>query len=128
MLVECRRELLTEIQSRVRDVREEGSSSDHHTTHLGEALDAEPEEDLAFALIQMKAEMLEGVNEAVCMFDEGAYGSCLDCGEVIASARLQAMPFAVRCRECQERRESEQHRDRVQLQRALSGLGARVDA
>ena len=125
MLVERRRELLNEIQSRVRDVREEGSSTDHHTTHLGEALDVEPEEDLAFALIQMKAEMLERVNEAVRTFDEGAYGYCLDCGEVIGSSRLRAMPFAVRCRDCQERRETDQHRDRVQLQRGLSGLGAR---
>jgi hypothetical protein len=41
---------------------------------------------------------------------------------------LQAMPFAVRCRECQESRENEQHRDRVQLQRGLSGVGAHVDA
>jgi len=128
MLVERRREFLLEIQSRIRDVREEGSSTDHHAPQLGEPLEAEPEEDLAFALIQMKAEMLERVNEAVRTFDEGAYGSCLDCGEVIGSARLQAMPFAVRCRECQESRENEQHRDRVQLQRGLSGVGAHVDA
>ena len=128
MLVERRRELLLEIQSRIRDVREEGTSTDHHAAHSGEPLEPEPEEDLAFALIQLKAEMLERVNEAVRTFDEGAYGSCLDCGEVIGSARLQAMPLAVRCRECQETRENEQHRDRIQLQRGLSGLGARIDA
>jgi DnaK suppressor protein len=126
MLVERRRELLLEIQSRIRDVREEGSSTDHHAPHLGEPLEAEPDEDLAFALIQMKAEMLERVNEAVRTFDEGAYGSCLDCGEVIGSARLQAMPFAVRCRQCQESRENEQHRHRVQLPQGLSALGARM--
>jgi DnaK suppressor protein len=128
MLVERRRELLLEIQSRIRDVREEGSSTDHHAPHLGEPFEAEPDEDLAFALIQMKAEMLESMNEAVKTFDEGAYGSCLDCGEVIGSARLQAMPFAVRCRECQESRENEQHRHRVRLPQALSALGAHSDA
>ena len=122
MLVERRRELLLEIQSRIRDVREEGISTDHHTAHLGEPLDIEVEEDLAFALIQMKAELLERVNEAVRTFDEGAYGSCLDCGEVIGSARLQAMPFAVRCRECEETRENEPHRDRAQWQEGLSAL------
>jgi DnaK suppressor protein len=125
MLVERRRELLLEIQSRIRDVREEGSSTDHHAPHLDEPLEAEPDEDLAFALIQMKAEMLEGVNAAVRTCDEGVYGYCLDCGEVIGSSRLRALPFAVRCRDCQERRENEQHRNRVQLQRRLSGLGAR---
>jgi DnaK suppressor protein len=125
MLVERRRELLLEIQSRIRDVREEGSSTDHPAPHLDEPLEAEPDEDLAFALIQMKAEMLEGVNAAVRTCDEGVYGYCLDCGEVIGSSRLRALPFAVRCRDCQERRENEQHRNRVQLQRGLSGLGAR---
>jgi RNA polymerase-binding transcription factor DksA len=128
MLVERRRELQLEIQIRMRDVREEGASTDHHAPHLGEPLEAEPDEDLAFALIQMKAEMLERVKEALRTFDEGAYGSCLDCGEVIGSARLQAMPFAVRCRECQESRENEQHRDRVPLQQPLSALEARIDA
>ena len=126
MLVEHRRELLLEIQSRIRDAREEGSSADHHAPHVGEPLEAEPDEDLAFALIQMKAEMLERANEAVRTFDEGAYGSCLDCGELIGWARLQAMPFAVRCRQCQESREHEQHRHRVQLPQGLSALGARM--
>lgn len=126
MLVERRRELLLEIQSRIRDAREEGSRTDHHAPHPGEPLEAEPDEDLAFALIELKAEMLQRVNEAVRSFDEGGYGSCLDCGAVIGSARLQAMPFAVRCRHCQERREGAQPRHRVQLPQGLSALGARM--
>ena len=127
MLVERRRDLLLEIQSRIRDVRVEGTSIDH-TAHLGEPLDIEVEEDLAFALIQMKADTLERINEAIRMFDEGGYGVCLECSEAIGSARLHAMPFAVRCRDCQQSRENEQHRDRVQVQRGLSRLGAHIDA
>ena len=126
LLVERRRELLNEIQSRVRDVREEDKSSKyHHTTHLGETFEVEPEDDLAFALIQMKGEMLEKVNEAIRECDEGTYGYCVDCGEAIASSRLRAMPSAVRCRDCEEEREDEQHRHRVQLHRMPSVLGSR---
>jgi DnaK suppressor protein len=128
MLVERQRELLLEIQGRIRDVREGGSSTHHHAADLGEPLDPEPEDNLAFALIQLKAEMLERINDAIRMFDEGAYGSCLDCGEVIASVRLQAMPFAVRCLECQESRENEQHRDRAHVRRRPSGLADYIDA
>ena len=83
MLVEHRRELLNEIQSRVRDVREEGASDHHRSTDVGETLEVEPENDLAFALIQIKVEALERVNDAVRRFDEGTYGYCVDCGEVI---------------------------------------------
>jgi DnaK suppressor protein len=109
VLVEHRHDLLNEIQTRIRDVREVGADKHHHTTDLGDTVEAEPEDDLVFALIQMKSEMLEKVNEAVRHLDEGTYGYCVDCGEVIASARLRAMPFAVRCRDCEETRESERH-------------------
>jgi DnaK suppressor protein len=125
MLVERRRELLSEIESRIRDVREIGSNTNHHTTDVAETVEAEPEDDLVFALLQMKAEMLKRVNEAVRHFDDGTYGCCVDCGEVIASARLHAMPFAVRCRDCEETREDEEHRERVPLPRASSGLCSR---
>ena len=125
VLVECRRALLDEIQSRVRDVREVGSTGSGHTTDLDETVEAEPEDDLVFALIQMKVEILERVDEAVRRCDEGMYGYCIDCGEGIAASRLRAMPFAVRCRECEEACEHERRRDRIQLQRVSSDLGSR---
>jgi DnaK suppressor protein len=125
VLVERRRALLNEIQGRVRDVREAGSSGYRHTTDLDETAEAEPDDDLVFALIQMKAEVLEGVNEAVRRFDEGMYGYCVDCGEVIAVSRLHAMPFAVRCRDCEETCEYERRRDRIPSQRVSPGLGSR---
>jgi DnaK suppressor protein len=124
MLLEHRRELLNDIQGRVRDVREVGSSH-HHAPDPGDTVEAEPEDDLAFALIQLKAEALERVNEAIRHFDEGTYGYCVGCGEVIAASRLRAMPFAVRCLDCEEMREHEHHRERVHVQRVSSGLASR---
>ena len=124
MLLDRRRELLHEIYSRVRDVREVGSSHHHHITDVHDTVEAEPEDDLAFTLIRMKAETLERVNEAVRQFDDGTYGYCVDCGASIASSRLRAMPFAVRCRGCEETREDAQQRERVRLQRPTSGFGS----
>ena len=69
-LLERRRELLNEIQSKVRDIRELGSNNHHHSADLRESVEADPEDDLAFALIQMRAETLENVNEAILRFDE----------------------------------------------------------
>jgi DnaK suppressor protein len=125
MLMKCRRELLRELQSSVRDAREIGSNYHHHRMDLREPAEAEPQDDLMFALIQMKADTLVTVNEAVGRFDEGMYGRCIDCGETIASSRLLAMPFAVRCRECQAEREDEQYRERIRLERTPSELGSR---
>jgi DnaK suppressor protein len=125
MLVERRRELQDEIQSRVRHVREERAISDNRTAGLGEPLDAEPEDDLAFALIQLKGEMLEKVNEAMRRMDEGAYGRCTDCGELIDASRLRAMPFAVRCRDCEQTRENHLRRQRRDSQRVMAGTALR---
>jgi DnaK suppressor protein len=125
ILVARRREVLSEIQRRVRSVREEGAGARHHATPLADTVEAEPEDDLPFALIQMKTETLQRINEAVRHLDEGAYGYCVDCGDVIAPSRLRAVPFAVRCRDCQALHEREQQRHRLHVQRVTSGLGAR---
>ncbi len=42
---------------------------------------------------------------ALARLESGDYGTCTDCGQAIAPARLQAQPFAVRCIACQTLRE-----------------------
>lgn len=124
MLVERRQQLLHDLQARVRDAREGGTHT-HHAPDPREAFEAEPEDDLAFVLIEMKAAMLERINHAVRQVDEGTYGLCVDCGDAIAPSRLRALPFAVRCRDCEDRREHEQRRDDGRARRVASGMGWR---
>ena len=38
--------------------------------------------------------------------DDDSYGTCLECGEPIAYARLEAQPFAGLCIVCQSARET----------------------
>ena len=71
----------------------------------GETAEVDIQEDIEFALIQMKAETLNKINEALARLDEGRYGDCYECGDEIAEARLRALPFAVRCKDCEEERE-----------------------
>jgi DnaK suppressor protein len=78
------------------------------------------QEDIEFALIQMKAETLTRINEALVRLEEGQYGFCYECGEDIAEARLRALPFAVRCKDCEEAREKALQRDRIMAQRSSS--------
>jgi DnaK suppressor protein len=48
---------------------------------------------------------LKAVEEALGRIENGTYGVCEDCGEGIPLGRLNAMPFALRCVECQESHE-----------------------
>jgi DnaK suppressor protein len=111
-----RRDILNEVQGRIRDVRAEGSDKPHDVLDQGESSDVDIQEDIEFALIQMKAETLNKIDEALSRLEEGTYGHCFECGDEIAEARLRALPFAVRCKDCEEAREVAQKRER-QMQR-----------
>jgi DnaK suppressor protein len=118
MLEERRRELQAEVQGKMRGVREEGTWGGKLNEVLDtvESSEADIQEDIEFALIQMKSETLNKVNDALVRLDHGSYGNCFDCGEEIGEKRLRALPFAVRCKDCEEARETAEQRER-QLQR-----------
>ena len=116
MLEDRRRELMNEVQDRIRDVRGEGNK-DREVLDQGESSEVDIQEDIEFALIQMKSETLNKIDEALHRLEEGTYGNCFECGEEIAEARLRALPFAGRCKECEEARETAEQRDRLMAQR-----------
>ena len=117
MLVERQREIMNEVQGKIRDVRAEASDKDHEVLDPGETSEVDIQEDIEFALIQMKAETLNKVNDALARLDNGDYGNCFECGEEIAEKRLRALPFAVRCKDCEEAREQAEQRERQQASR-----------
>lgn len=51
-------------------------------------------------LNQMKEQLAE-VNSALKRIKDGTYGICINCGNVINSERLEALPYAELCIECQ---------------------------
>ena len=123
MLEGRKREILNEVQEKIRDVRTENNSGKlAHVLDSGESSEADIQEDIEFALIQMKAETLSKIDEALVRLEEGAYGNCFECGSEIAEQRLRALPFAVRCKDCEEARETAIRRERLMAQRHQSSL------
>jgi RNA polymerase-binding transcription factor len=125
MLEARRREIHAEVQGRMRDVREEGAWGGKMNEVLDavESSEADIQEDIEFALIQMKSETLNKINDALVRLEHGNYGYCFDCGEEIAEKRLRALPFAVRCKDCEEAREvAEQRQRQLMAKRGTSSL------
>ena len=125
MLDDRRRELQAAVQGKMRVVREEGSWGGKLNEVLDavESAEADIQEDLEFALVQMKSETLNKVNDALVRLEHGSYGDCFDCGEEIAEKRLRALPFAVRCKDCEEARETAEQRERqLTARRGTSSL------
>jgi DnaK suppressor protein len=117
MLQERQRELVAEVQGKIRGVRAEGAEKPHEVMDQGETSEVDIQEDIELALIQMKAETLNKINEALARLEEGRYGMCFECGDEISEARLRALPFAVRCKDCEEAREIAAQRERTLAQR-----------
>lgn len=123
ILEERRREILSEVQEKMRDVRAEGASADSKgVLDAAEASEADIQDDIEFALIQMKSETLHKIEEALARLEEGTFGNCFECGDEISERRLRALPFAVRCKDCEEAREVAERRERQMSQRRSSGF------
>src|SRR6476469_7988610 len=118
MLQGRRRELQAQVQGKMRDVRALGEVNKlTEVFDAGESSENDIQEDIELALIQLKAETLNKVDDALKRLEQGNYGNCFDCGEEIAEKRLRALPFAVRCKDCEEAREVAEQRQRQQAAR-----------
>ena len=123
ILEERRREILSEVQEKMRDVRAVGASGEGQgVLDAAETSEADIQDDIEFALIQMKSETLHKIEEALARLDEGTYGNCFECGDEISERRLRALPFAVRCKDCEEAREMAEQRERQLTQRRSGGF------
>ena len=114
MLDERRREIHAEVQGKMRTCALPISWGGKLNEVLDavESAEADIQEDIEFALVQMKSETLNKITDALARLEQGDYGNCYDCGEEIAEKRLRALPFAVRCKDCEEARENAQQRER----------------
>ena len=54
-------------------------------------------------LKQTDAKILQAIEEALRRIEAGTYGICRDCGEPIADARLDAIPWTRVCISCKEK-------------------------
>ena len=61
---------------------------------------------IALKLKQTDAKILQAIEEALLRIDKGTYGTCRDCGEPIAQARLNAIPWTRVCITCKEKQQS----------------------
>ena len=48
-----------------------------------------------------QANVLVGIDEALDRIENGTFGTCARCGKQIAEDRLEALPYATRCIDCQ---------------------------
>ena len=103
-LIGMRQDILLEAKAEVDHIlREEdkynGVSDD------GDFADVAFRDAMQAAKLNRHQSQLKDIDEAIRKIEEGTYGICDDCEGDIPLGRLNAMPFALRCVDCQEKHE-----------------------
>jgi DnaK suppressor protein len=114
ILSKHRKEMQDEVQSRIREGRTDRRNEVRDDV---EHSDADIQGAIEFALLQLRAETLMRIEEALVRLDAGEYGTCFECADEISERRLRALPFAARCQACEERREQQLRHAQQSVQR-----------
>jgi DnaK suppressor protein len=62
-------------------------------------------EDISLRQLSMHRDTLIKIDTALRKLREGTYGICEECGDEISEKRLNILPFAIYCVDCQEKKE-----------------------
>ena len=75
------------------------------TTHMADSSFDNARHEMALRMLSEDGDIISLIDDAVERLANGEYGKCLDCGEMIAEARLKVRPYALFCVKCKSRHE-----------------------
>lgn len=111
-ILQAKEKELTEEMARFRD-----DALDTRTADVEDPIDAVTESINQGAVTQegeLAYDTLTMVRDALQRIEDGEYGTCIDCGEEIGEARLNAVPWTPYCIKDQEKHDREAAENRPQ--------------
>jgi DnaK suppressor protein len=84
------------------DIRAGQESADDGTEDIVDRANNHYNRELMFSLSDSERQRLLQIEEAIRRLDDGVYGQCGNCGGPISPLRLEAVPWARFCIDCQE--------------------------
>ena len=91
-----------------RDLRVGQASSDERSEDIVDRANDAYNREFMFSLSATERELLQQIDGALQRIEDGAFGNCLNCSDLISEQRLQAVPWARYCIDCQELEEKGQ--------------------
>ncbi|HEU4449949.1 MAG TPA: TraR/DksA C4-type zinc finger protein [Gaiellaceae bacterium] len=80
---------------------EEETEEETYDNHLADSATATLNREIDYTLEENSEQVLSAVDQALERIENGTYGTCARCGKQIAEERLEAIPYATRCIDCQ---------------------------
>ena len=105
ILLDKRSDLLDRVRSARNSETEDG---DKAAPDLGDRAITTVTRDLMYQLTTGERDILRRIDYALDRIDNGAYGDCVHCGNTVQKGRLDAVPWARHCIDCQELQDSGQ--------------------
>ncbi len=105
MLLQKHQEIMREIKGDIGHSLTEDQQRRLEGMDSGDQALIDLERELGISLLEMRNRRRQLIDEALIRLEEGLYGVCADCGVEISEKRLEAIPFAKLCVECQSRME-----------------------
>ncbi len=84
------------------DLKAGQESADDGTEDIVDRANAAYNRELMFSLSDSERQLLLQIEDALLRLAEGIYGRCANCSQRISMQRLEAVPWAKYCIDCQE--------------------------
>ncbi len=98
-LLQKREELLQDLVKN-REVSEE--TVDESAQDMADRATSAYTKEFAYSLSESDRKILLLIEEALGRLDTGTYGTCVHCSQVVQEKRIEAVPWARHCLDCQE--------------------------
>lgn len=111
LLLEKREEILGDInhiseETLKKSQKDASGDISGYAFHMADVATDNYDREFSLDLASKERGVLHEVNYALQKLQEGGFGACETCKKPISKIRLKAVPYAVNCLKCQEKKES----------------------
>ncbi len=92
-------------ETSLKPLEEYSGDNSTYSLHMADQGTDAQEREKAFLFAARENKFLHHLNRALERMQKGTYGHCMDCGQSIQYARLEAVPHATLCIDCKKKRE-----------------------
>jgi DnaK suppressor protein len=85
--------------------REASGDISGYTYHMADVATDSYDREFSMGLASNERQVLYEFDDAMKKIEDGTFGVCEDCKDLISKSRLKAVPYARMCIKCQEKKE-----------------------
>ena len=91
---------LRELKEKADDMLKVSSSNALYSSHMADASSDHVEMEKAYYMLAREKKYLRYLDKAIRMIDDGTFGICVSCNELINKDRLEEVPHTQKCFDC----------------------------